>query len=132
MGQIILVGDYSQDTKDGIRNIFASASAAKYSCFDYPFGVPYQVPSTEKFYVCQLSVQVSVSSTVILFGYCDNYVTDSAAPPTNIKYMLPWITYNLADQIIKNSYFLEVPYNKYIFVGAVGGQAIVVLEGVEL
>ena len=132
MGQIILVGDYSQDTIEGIRNISAKASNNDFTTFQFPIGTYYQVPSTAQFYICELSVSVSVSVTKITLGYGDDIVLDSVTPPTNPVLLVYEISVSQSDQFIKNSFFIPVPYNKYLYIGSSGGTATVFIEGVEL
>lgn len=132
MGQVIKVGDYAQDNISGIRNISCEADANDFSSVQFPQGTFYKVPSTKTFYICQINFQVSIAQTKIVLGYGDDTVLASVVEPTNPVYLIPQVIVSSAGAILENKLFIPVPADKYIFIGSITGNTVVVIEGVEL
>ena len=132
MSDLVRIGSLATDELEGIKSLGCQAGAGNFSSFEQPVGNPYQVGGGKRFLLTKIGTTGKNEAVEINLGYADTFVDDSAVEPVNPVYLLPAISNAVANQIYEAGVYLEIPEGKYIFMGPVGGEGIVIVQGKEV
>jgi len=125
------LGAIALDDLSVIKHLSALASAGNYSTLEIPVDTEYQVPAGNKFVVGKIQAKSLVADVSFRIGYGDTIVNDSGTPPTNFIELTQPYPIVLVNGIEEINLIIEIPVGKYPCIRAVGGTALLEVEGYE-
>lgn len=130
--RLFKLGSLAQDSRTGLKIIFASGTKDLFDTLEQPLGTDYAVPAAKTFFICSVIYNADTAKTIIRIGYGDDAVSGSAVPPTNAVYVTPFLNAAVVDEHHHHETFVQIPALKYPFIECQVGAGVAEVQGVEI
>lgn len=131
MTLVIDIGCLAVDNFDGVKQIFCAAAANRYTTFQLPKTVYYQVPGEKVFNIGIINLWSDTAGPVVKLGYGDNSVNESVAAPTNLVEVTDTFSCQEAGKEYTKNIYVLIPQNKYPCIKTANGNVKVFICGLE-